>query len=145
MCNFFDDALEVCIIQLKLVFLEYFFKNRFLLPGINYLETFCKKQLLRIFTDKTSTKSMVGTDEWGWILRTYEICYSLCHFSGGFICKSHAENVCRIDSIFLYKICITADKKFCFSGTSSCNYAYKSFSIFLRQAAVYHSVLQRYP
>lgn len=63
MGNFFDDALEVCIIKFKLVFLEDFFKNCFLLPGINNLETFCKKQLLRIFTDKTGTKSMVGTDE----------------------------------------------------------------------------------
>ena len=63
MGNFFDDTLEVSIIKFKLVFLENFFKNRFLLPGINYLETFCKKQLLRMLSDKTGTKSMVGTDE----------------------------------------------------------------------------------
>ena len=63
MGDFLYDALEVCIIKFKLVFLEDFFKNCFLLSCINNLETFCKKQLLRIFTDKTSTKSMVGTDE----------------------------------------------------------------------------------
>ena len=65
MGNFFDDTLEVCIIKFKLVFLEDFFKNCFLLSCINNLETFCKKQLLRIFTDKAGTKSVIGTDKRG--------------------------------------------------------------------------------
>ena len=107
--------------------LIYFFQDRFLLRGVNYLEAFREKQFFGIFAQKSRTKTVVCAYERSIIFGSDQRSNSLLHFAGGFIGECYAQDVGGVNAVLLYEIGISADKEFGFPASGAGNHTHISF------------------
>ena len=107
--------------------LVYFFQDRFLLRGVNYLEALRKKQFFGIFTQKSCAETVIRAYKRSVIFWADQRSNSLLHFTGGFIGKCYAQDVGGVNTVLLYEIRISTDEELGLPASGTGNHTHISF------------------
>ena len=123
--NQLENLLKAGVIQFKFKMLIDFTENCFLLGVIDNLKLLGVEYIFNILTEHSDAEAVISAYKRSIILLTYQGTHSSFHFSCRFVGERNAENVCRVNAILLYKICISADEQLGFSASCACDYPQK--------------------